>query len=351
MSDENLEEIEQVAGEVAEAAEEVAADAAEIAEDAIEAVGETVEAAEDAATDAAEDAATEAADLAAGAIGDPLGDAKETKEAFTSGDPKKMAGAAQNVAKTATGLKAAEDAAKAGKVAGNSAESGAPTAKKSKKKLGILAAVVAVIAIASVGMFIWHEQPSFCSTMCHIEADYVDNYMQEQGVPGTDKYGHAVSNTNAMMAVLHRNTRATAKPEIVCVDCHIPNFMELAHDGVNYVTGNYPYPRDERSTTALGRWDNKLGTEFCANENCHVYLLGDDGKLDMKKLSDSTAGRAFNFHEQHHENLTLDCSSCHKGHRASTVVCTGCHEHENVALPDGWVTYSESEALMHEVFA
>ena len=222
--------------------------------------------------------------------------------------------------------------------------------KKGKKKLAIVGVVVVVLVAVGAGMLVWHESPSFCSTLCHIEGDYVDNYMQEQGVAGIDKYGNAVSNTNAMMAVMHRNTKATAKSEIVCVDCHVPNMMELAHDGVNYVSGNYPLPRDERTAARLMSWDGKPGESFCANERCHVYLLGDDGLLDRDKLEASTKSRAFNPHEQHHENLSLDCTACHKGHRASTIVCTGCHQHEDVELPEGWVTYAESRQVMADTF-
>ena len=226
------------------------------------------------------------------------------------------------------------------------AAEGTPKPKKKSKKLAIVGVIVVALVAVGAGMLVWHEQPSFCSTMCHIEGTYVDNYMQEQGVAGVDKYGQPVTNTNAMMAVLHRSTKATAKPELVCVDCHIPNFVELAHDGVNFLTGNYPLPRNERDLAGMKSWDNEPGETFCANENCHVYLLGTDGQLSRTKLADSTKNRAFNPHEMHHPNLSLDCSDCHKGHRASTIVCTGCHEHENVELPDGWVTYKESQELL-----
>ena len=228
---------------------------------------------------------------------------------------------------------------------------GGPQPKKKRNKKLIVGVIVAILVAAGVGMLIWHEQPSFCSTMCHIEGTYVDNYLQDQDAAGYDKYGNSVTNTNAMMAVLHRETKATAKPEMVCVDCHIPNFMELAHDGVNYVLGNYPLPRDERSGTRLQSWDNKAGETLCANESCHVYLLGDNGQLDYDKLEKSTQSRLFNPHEQHHEALSLECTDCHKGHRASTVVCTGCHEHEDVAIPEGWLTYEENQTLMQRRFA
>lgn len=235
---------------------------------------------------------------------------------------------------------------------GNAAAQGAsaPKKKKSGKKFAIVGVIIVALIAGGAGMLIWHEQPSFCSTMCHIEQAYVDNYMQEQGVEGTDKYGYTVSNTNAMMAVLHRQTDATAKPEVLCVDCHVPNMMELANDGVKYMTGNYPYPRDERTLARMKEWDGEPGETFCANENCHVYLLGDDGKLSYAKLADSTKTREFNPHEQHHENLTLDCTACHKGHRASTIVCQGCHQHEDITLPDGWVTYDRSKQILENTF-
>lgn len=229
---------------------------------------------------------------------------------------------------------------------------GAPAPKKKRtKKLAIAGVVVVILIAVGAGMMVWHESPTFCSTLCHIEGTYVDNYMQEQGATGTDKYGNEVSNTNAMMAVLHRNTKATAKPEILCVDCHVPNMGELAHDGMNFVSGNYPMPRNERTASGLMSWDGKEGASFCANENCHVYLLGDDGKLSTSKLASITSAREFNPHEQHHANLTLECTDCHKGHRASTVVCTACHEHENTALPDGWVKYGESRQILQEAYA
>ena len=223
--------------------------------------------------------------------------------------------------------------------------------RKGSKKLAIVAVVVVVLVAVGAGMMVWHESPSFCSTMCHVESTYVDNYMQEQNAPGYDKYGHAVENTNAMMAVLHRENKTTANPEILCVECHIPNFMELAHDGMNFMTGNYPLPRNERSASDLMSWDNKAGESFCANENCHVYLLGDDGQISMTKLAESTSSRAFNPHEQHHQALSLECTDCHKGHRASTVVCTACHEHENIDLPAGWVTYAESQQNLADAYS
>lgn len=226
-----------------------------------------------------------------------------------------------------------------------------PKAKrKPSKKWAITGAVLVVVAIAGVGFWQWHETPQFCAAFCHNMDQYLEGYEQEQGVVGIDKYGNQVSNTNAMMAVLHRNTQATAKSEIRCMDCHHPVIAEQVSEGFGWLTGNYLDPLDERSGEDLTHWWNEPADNFCANENCHVYLLGDDGQLDRNKLEAVTRELAFNPHAQEHEALSLDCTDCHKGHRASTLVCTGCHEHEDVALPDGWVSYEGSQEILGATF-
>lgn len=229
---------------------------------------------------------------------------------------------------------------------------------KKHKGLIITAIVVVVLAVAGVGMYQWHEHPSFCSTMCHIEQTYVDNYSQEKGVVGTDKYGNEVSNTNAMMAVLHSHNNTTGKNSTIeCVDCHEPNMTELATDGMHYVAGDYYLPRTERDLGRMMKWDGKEGTQFCVNENCHAYLRGSDGLVDYNKLEKTTIEMEFNPHSQHHgDNIRVECGECHKGHRASTVVCSGCHNASNpdipsAVLPDGWVSYQESQQILEDAHA
>ena len=62
-----------------------------------------------------------------------------------------------------------------------SEQTGAPKPKKKRNKIIIAGVIVIAVVAAGIGMLVWHEQPSFCSTMCHLEQAYVDNYMQEQG--------------------------------------------------------------------------------------------------------------------------------------------------------------------------
>lgn len=219
-----------------------------------------------------------------------------------------------------------------------------------RKKWAIAGVAVVIIAAAGFGFWQWHETPQFCAAFCHNMDQYLEGYEQEQGVEGIDKYGNHVANTNAMMAVLHRNTQATAKPEMRCMDCHHPVIGEQISEGIGWVTGNYLDPLDERSGNDLTHWWNEPADSFCANENCHVYLLGDDGTLDRNKLESITSDAEFNPHAQEHEALYLDCTDCHKGHRASTLVCAGCHEHEDVPLPDGWVSYEDSQSILDAAF-
>ena len=256
-------------------------------------------------------------------------------------DQVKEAAGAADAAATAADADVAPEKADAA----SGASEAKPRARRARKGRVAVLVVVVVLVCAGAGMYVWHDQPGFCGTLCHIEQAYVDNYYQEQGQPGTDKYGNEVSDTNAMMAVLHRSNKTTTKPEIVCVDCHIPNMGELAHDGVNYVTGNYYQPRDERSGADLEKWDGKDSDALCANESCHTYLLGEDGTVNRDKLASATADMEFNPHDTHH-STQMQCTTCHKGHRASVLACTGCHEHEDVALPDGWISQAQSDELM-----
>ena len=184
--------------------------------------------------------------------------------------------------------------------------------------------------------------------------EYLETYSEEQGAAGTDKYGNAVTNTNAMMATLHRATDATAMPEIRCMGCHEPVIAEQISEGAAMVTGNYFDPLNERVGDDLTEWAGKDDTQMCVNDSCHVYLRGTDGLLDRKKLEQSTENKAaitgFNPHDTHHETIEISCTQCHKGHRASVMVCTSCHEHEDVQLPEGWITAEQSNELMSSQF-
>lgn len=219
--------------------------------------------------------------------------------------------------------------------------------RRNRRKLAVtVGAVAAVLIIAGAGFMVWHEQPSFCGAICHTPMDeYYANYSQEQGVAGIDKYGNEVTNTNAMMAVLHKSNDTTAKSTIECLDCHEPTIAEQANEGINWVTGNYVDPLDEQTLSHMASWRGLEGSQFCANSNCHSYLLGSDGTVDYNKLEQTTMDMEFNPHDQYH-GLEVECGTCHKGHRASVMMCTSCHEHEDVAIPEGWVSGTEGDEIL-----
>lgn len=221
-----------------------------------------------------------------------------------------------------------------------------PRRRNKRKLIATVGVVAAVLIVAGAGFMVWHEQPSFCGAICHTPMDpYYENYSQEQGVEGTDKYGNEVSNTNAMMAVLHKSNDTTAMSEIRCLDCHEPTIAEQANEGIHWVTGGYEFPLNEQTVGHMAEWRGLEGSQFCANENCHSYLLGSDGTVDYNKLEQATMDMEFNPHDQYHSNQ-MECSTCHKGHRASVMACTACHEHENEPVPDGWVTAQEGDEIL-----
>ena len=43
--------------------------------------------------------------------------------------------------------------------------------RKGSKKLAIVAVVVVVLVAVGAGMMVWHESPTFCSTLCHAGAE------------------------------------------------------------------------------------------------------------------------------------------------------------------------------------
>ena len=224
---------------------------------------------------------------------------------------------------------------------------------RNMKKIGVVAVViVAIIAVAGVGFWKWHETPEFCAAFCHNMDEYLDGYSQEQNTVGTDKWGNEVSNTNAMMAVLHKSNNTTAKSTIVCLDCHHAVIGEQMTEGAEFVTGNYYSPLSERVGGDLTAWWNEDEDRFCSNENCHVILQGENGSVDRDKLEDMTSAKygTYNPHSQHHDTIEMSCTDCHKGHRASVLMCTSCHK-DDFELPEGWVTYQQSQELVNAEFA
>lgn len=203
--------------------------------------------------------------------------------------------------------------------------------KRAAKKPAIIAAVVAVVlACAGAGLWVWHEQPSFCGTVCHTPmAEYVDTFNQVSGQAGTDKYGNEVQDAGSMMAVVHREAGED------CLSCHVPTIGEQVAEGMHWVTGDYVYPMNERSQADLTEARGVDEDEFCLNGECHDVTT-------REELFEATADRELNPHETQHGEMA--CTDCHKAHRTSVLICAQCHDEAEV--PEGWVAYDESLAVL-----
>ncbi len=201
------------------------------------------------------------------------------------------------------------------------------------------AVVAAVLVVAGTGLYAWHEQPSFCSAICHAPMDpYLPTYEAEPGQAALDKWGNEVVDASAMMAASHR-----AADGVTCMGCHVPTLGEQVSEGLAWVAGDYYDPLDERDLADLGEARGIEGDGFCLNEACHA---NDDGTpMTRDDLVALTADRAFNPHVSQHE--VRDCGDCHKAHRASVLACAQCHAEAEV--PEGWVTPVEDAQLLKPI--
>ena len=211
--------------------------------------------------------------------------------------------------------------------------------KKGKKGLVILLVIVAVLVVGGVGMWIWHEQPSFCNAICHTPMDpYWDTYDQELGAAGVDKWGNEVSDTSSMMVVAHK------AEGIACMDCHVPTLSEQITEAKEWISGNYtlianPTYGGVLAETTLKKLVQARGItadEFCMSKDCHDVSRGDEL---IALTADLSASR--NPHNMPHGDL--QCSDCHKAHRASINQCSSCHN--DAPIPDGWLTVAQSKKL------
>ena len=226
------------------------------------------------------------------------------------------------------------------KVAKEEQAAAEPAAKKGKKRLPIiLGVIVVVIAIAGIGFWNWHNQPTFCNAFCHSTMDeFVTTYYEEPNAPGTDKWGNEVENTNAMMVVVH------AEAGVNCLGCHVPSIgQQITEVGMQF-SGNYSVPLEEQGTESLLRnaGNQNDADTFCLKDGCHEMITRD-------VLTEATADMEFNPHRWQHEEF--DCSECHKSHRASVFYCTQCHNDAKNSMPEGWVDYATGQKLQDAAMA
>lgn len=219
-----------------------------------------------------------------------------------------------------------------------------PAPKKKKNKIKIVGIVVGVIVVLGIGLFIWHEQPSFCNAICHTPMDaYGDTYMKAD----VDKYGNSLTEEEAMamMAVAHKE-----KAGYTCMKCHLPVLGQQVNEAMHWVSGSYTIEGhnqlgqailEERTLDELAEGIGLAsGDEFCLRSGCHVN--SDGSVMTREDLLAKTANLSpkYNPHNssQHGE---ISCGQCHKGHSQSVNNCTQCHT--DAPVPNGWVSYAEAQ--------
>ncbi|HIW76751.1 MULTISPECIES: cytochrome c3 family protein [Gordonibacter] len=190
---------------------------------------------------------------------------------------------------------------------------------KRRRVVTVLSVIAVVIIGAGAGFWVWHEQPSFCGTMCHdTMGSYLNTYEGDQ-----------------FLVAQH------AGEGVVCLDCHEADPQTQLAELQVQLSGDYRVP--------LAKMDTD--DEFCLRDGCHTredivqatssYTAGKDTAVNPHEMTFSTNyGKDESPHEVTGE--PLPCATCHTMHRASAGIdycydschhtktfesCYSCHDH------------------------
>ncbi|MDO4502697.1 MAG: cytochrome c3 family protein [Coriobacteriia bacterium] len=184
-----------------------------------------------------------------------------------------------------------------------------------KAVTGIL--VAAVVIVAGIGMWVWHEQPSFCAAICHTPMDkYAETYFADP------------QSEDATLVATH------AQAGKDCLSCHPAELSSQIKEGTHWITGDYAF---DQETGKLVSRSGEFGTqEGCMTESCHLFTEED--------LRNKTSYMEWNPHDFTEHGVT-NCGDCHKMHDTSVYVCTECHYQAAENVPEGWdsIPYREKK--------
>lgn len=191
----------------------------------------------------------------------------------------------------------------------------------------VVGIIVIVIVVAGIGFGVWHEQPSFCNSICHTPMDkYVEGYTNDDTTLAY-QHGHVDgSNTTAASTL----KEGVSDSSMTCLTCHTPKMDEQLTEAISWVGGNYTVDQD--GSPVISEPSYTASKEFCTQ--CHDY----------EKVIAATEhywgeDEEANPHASHQGEL--ECSSCHNVHGTSTLMCSSCH---NFDVPEGWQTVGEAQA-------
>ncbi|MCI8468072.1 MAG: salivary glue protein Sgs-3 [Eggerthellaceae bacterium] len=213
----------------------------------------------------------------------------------------------------------------------------APSPQRRRKTAVVIGVVCAVLVVAGAGFWVWHEQPSFCNAICHAPQDPINaTYDGVPGQAGLDKWGNPVADMGDLLVVQHKEAGET------CLSCHEPTLGQQITEGMHWVSGDFEYPLDERSLDDLNHYLQKDDpASLCLNEGCH-NMTRDDLVAATAAMGDRNPHKTFPRHDE------LSCSDCHKSHRQSVNACSRCHD--DVPVPDGWLSADEAAQLNASAF-
>jgi hypothetical protein len=168
------------------------------------------------------------------------------------------------------------------------AAQGVTAGKRPRKALVIVGVIVVILAVVGIAGWKWHEQPSFCATLCHSPMQsYYDGYTESEYL-----------------------VRAHADAGITCLGCHEPTIAQQMNELKVKVSGDYEEPLRARN------YENS----FCAGSDCH-------GEATLLAMSaEHTSDLQFDPHDNH-VTLAAKCLSCHRMHRTpEPLTCIQCHD-------------------------
>ena len=162
----------------------------------------------------------------------------------------------------------------------------------------ITAVVLIVVGLASMGM-VWlrdsSRQPEYCA-QCHA---VMEPY-------------HSSWESSDYLANEH------AEAAISCQSCHARTMSDSLGEIVTYARGEYETPLEEQ----------EYSQEWCFE--CHEHG-------SYEEVIQRTGDREYNPHDSHYGEM--ECSICHKMHRASEDYCVQCHD--PMATGTGWITATQ----------
>jgi hypothetical protein len=182
----------------------------------------------------------------------------------------------------------------------------APSAEEKatrRKRLYVIGSVVAALLVSTVaGGLTWHNQPSFCGTVCHSPMA---------------SYSASITNPNQLVG---KHAKAA---KLACLDCHESTVSEQLTEAGRTITGNYVVQSGHLVPTKAVSFDDS----YCLG--CHASK-----HTSRKELIEKTAKKygAYNPHAEPH--YRVPCITCHQMHGTSRNYCANCHF--KAAVPTGW---------------